>query len=71
MPQVNTIRAKPIPMTSAVLLMDKMKVDAEEKRKREHAERTATLLQKSKLPKRMEGTIGVKKEVKPESLLVK
>lgn len=41
-------------MTSAVLLMDKMKVDAEEKRKREHAERTNTLLAKSSLPKRMQ-----------------
>lgn len=34
--------------------MESMKVKAEEKRNREHAERTAKLMQASKLPKRME-----------------
>lgn len=51
---VTTIRAKPIPMKSAVLLMESMKVKAEEKRNREHADRTGKLMQSSKLPKRME-----------------
>lgn len=71
---MNTIRAKPIPMTSAVLLMDKMKVDAEEKRKREHADRSNQLLAKSSLPKRMQVHAdgdSTKKPLKQENLLVK
>lgn len=73
MPQVTTIRAKPIPMTSAVPLMEKMKADRDEKRAKEHENRKQYLLKVAKLPKRMEmhkdSEIKVVKE--PESLLVK
>merc|ERR1712093_543976 len=73
-PTVNTIRAKPIPMKSAVLLMESMKVKAEEKRNREHAERTSKLMQASKLPKRMEihnNQLKDKPKDKAKSMLVK
>lgn len=71
---VTTIRAKPIPMKSAVLLMESMKVKAEEKRNREHADRTGKLMQSSKLPKRMEihnQQEAEKPKEKVKSLLIK